>query len=53
MIRFLIGFLVVFGVVGGVDHMPPEPTYSDITWLIVLLFAGFSMMLSGLSKLKG
>jgi hypothetical protein len=53
MIRLLIGFLLVFGVVGGVEHMPPEPTFSYVGWLVVLFFAGLSLMLSGLSKLKG
>lgn len=53
MIRFLIGFLMVFGVVGGVEQMPPEPTFSYVGWLSVLFFAGLSLMLSGLSKING
>lgn len=52
MIRLLIGFLMVFGVAGGVEDMPPEPTFSYVGWMIVIFFAGVSLMLSGLSKLK-
>jgi Na+/H+ antiporter NhaD/arsenite permease-like protein len=51
MIRFMIGFLVLFGVVGGVDHLPPESSYSDIIWLVVAFFAGLFLMFSGLSKM--
>jgi hypothetical protein len=53
MIRFLIGFLMVFGLAGGLDDMPPDPSFSYIGWMIVLAAAGFSLMLSGLSKING
>ena len=53
MIRLMIGFLMVFGVVGGVDSMPVAPTFSYIGWMLGLLFTGLFLIVSGLSKING
>ena len=53
MIRFLIGFLMVFGVAGGIDNMPADPSFSYIGWMIALTVAGLGLMASAVSKLNG
>jgi hypothetical protein len=53
MIRFLIGFLMVFGVAGGIDTMPVDPSFSYIGWMISLTVLGLGLMASGVSKMNG
>jgi hypothetical protein len=49
----MIGFLMVFGVVGGVDTMPVAPTFSYIGWMLGILVTGLFLIVSGLSKING
>jgi hypothetical protein len=49
----MIGFLMVFGVAGGIDTMPVDPTFSYIGWMLGLLFTGLFLIVSGLSKING
>jgi hypothetical protein len=53
MIRLMIGFLMVFGVAGGIDTMPVDPSFSYIGWMISLTALGVGLMISGLSKING
>lgn len=53
MIRFFIGLLMVFGIVGGLDNMPLDPSYSYLFWQGFFLAAGFGLMLSSVSKFRG
>jgi hypothetical protein len=53
MIRFMIGFLMVFGVAGGAETMPVDPSFSYIGWMISLTVLGLGLMASGVSKMNG
>ena len=48
MIRFVIGFLIVFGVAGGMDNA----TDSQLLTLIVLAAAGLGLMAAGTQKMS-
>ena len=48
MIRFLIGFLVVFGAVGGID----TATDSQLLTLVVVAAVGLALMASGSGKVR-
>lgn len=53
MIRFFIGFFLVYGVVGGLDTLPPDVSYSYMFWMLVAASLGLSMMISGVNKVRG
>jgi hypothetical protein len=48
MIRFIVGFLIVFGCVGGMDNAPNE----DMFILIGMTIAGLVLMYFGTEKMK-
>jgi hypothetical protein len=52
MIRFILGILLVFGVVGGMDIMPTDPTYSYLFWQGFLLAVGFVLAVSGVNRIR-
>lgn len=52
MIRILIGFLLVYGVAGGVDNMPPNPSWSYIFAAITVVAAGVGLMLWGVKDIQ-
>ena len=47
MIRFIIGFLVAFGAVGGLDSNPDAPVLT----LVSIAIAGLAIMASGANSL--
>lgn len=53
MIRFLIGFFLVFGSVGNIDYAletgTPEPSVFQTTFLVTL---GFVLMYYGIKRIK-
>lgn len=52
MIRILLGILILFGVGGGVDNMPPSPSLSYIAAMITLVVVGLSLMLWGVKDIQ-
>jgi hypothetical protein len=52
MIRFILGILLVFGVVGGMDNMPTDPTYSYLFWQGVFVTLGFGLAISGVNSMR-
>lgn len=53
MIRFFIGFMIVWGVAGGMDSMPDDASYSYMFWMFAAICAGFGIMVSGVNQVKG
>lgn len=49
-IRFIVGFLIVFGAVGGIEQ---SITDSAMLAGVVVALAGLGIMASGASALKG
>jgi hypothetical protein len=47
-IRLVVGFLLVFGAVGGMDHGPSDYFYAQILFTIV----GLLLMFSGTKAMK-
>lgn len=52
MIRIILGVLVLFGVSGGVDNMPPNPSLSYILAVITLIAVGFGLALWGVKDIQ-
>lgn len=52
MIRIFLGFLLVYGVAGGVDNMPPNPSWSYIAAMITVVTAGVGLMLWGVKDIQ-
>lgn len=52
MIRILLGVLILFGVGGGVDNMPPNPTWSYIWAVITLVAVGLGLALWGVKDIQ-
>lgn len=52
MIRILLGVLILFGVGGGVDNMPPNPSWSYIWAVITLVAVGLGLTLSGIKDIQ-
>ena len=48
MIRFIVGFLIVFGCVGGMDNAPDE----DMFILIGMTIAGLVLMYAGTRNMQ-
>jgi hypothetical protein len=48
-IRFLVGFLIVFGAVGTVDVNPD----ADLLVQTVIAICGLAVMLTGVNAMKG
>lgn len=48
MIRFIIGFLIVFGAAGGMDNA----TDSQLLVLLLIAAAGLGLMAAGSSKVR-
>lgn len=53
MIRFILGVILILGVAGGIDNMPPDPSFSYVFWQIFLIAVGFCLAGSGVSRMKG
>jgi len=52
MIRIILGILIVYGVAGGIDNMPLDPSLSYILAQITVLCVGFSLALWGIKDVK-
>lgn len=50
MIRMMIGLLMLFGVAGSFDTMPPDVSYSYYFWLGVTAGVGAWLMWAGVEK---
>lgn len=52
MFRIIFGVLILFGVGGGVDNMPPNPSLSYICAVITLVAVGFGLALWGVKDIQ-
>ncbi len=52
MIRIIFGILILFGVAGALDDMPPNPSWSYIAATITLVVAGFGLAFSGVRSIQ-
>jgi hypothetical protein len=52
MIRIILGVLILFGVGGGVDNMPPNPSLSYIFAVMTLVAVGFGLALWGVKDIQ-
>lgn len=52
MIRIILGILILYGVAGGVDNMPPNPSWSHICAVITLTVVGLGLAFSGVRSIQ-
>lgn len=52
MIRIILGILILYGVAGGVDNMPPNPSWSYIAATITLVVVGLGLTFSGVRSIQ-
>ena len=52
MVPFMVGLLIVAGVVGGIENLPPDPSASTIGMLLAFTILGFMMMFAGVKSIK-
>ena len=52
MIRFVLGLLLILGIVGGIDNMPPDPSFSYLFWQGFFVAVGFGLAASGVSRMR-
>lgn len=52
MVPFFVGFMILFGVAGGIENLPADPSASTIGLLFALTILGFMMMFAGLKRIK-
>ena len=50
MIRLLVGLLIMFGVAGGIDTMPADPSWSFIFYMVSTFLVGIVLAITGASK---
>jgi hypothetical protein len=52
MIRIILGVLILYGVAGGVDNMPPNPSWSYIWAVITVTAVGLGLAFSGVRSIQ-
>ena len=52
MVPFIVGLLIVAGVVGGIENLPADPSASTIGMLLAFTILGFMMMIAGVKRIK-
>jgi cell division protein FtsW (lipid II flippase) len=52
MIRFILGLVIVLAIGGGIDNMPPDPSFSYLFWQGFFLALGFGLAASGVSRMR-
>lgn len=52
MVPFMAGLLLVMGVAGGIEHLPPDPSASTIGFLFSGFVLGIMLMVAGINLMR-
>jgi hypothetical protein len=52
MVPFFVGFMLLFGVAGGIENLPADPSASTIGLLFAMTILGVMLMVAGVKRIN-